>query len=152
MIKNAMIGMLSIVSIFFVVYANLKANEAEKQRQIAQEQEKAAIEAAAEARRQAAEATHSEALRLVAENQLQAVIDITNNEELVRSNISLRAQLERTWDERDDLRRIANEARDEASRQRVIAEENHIEAMRQSKKANDQIEKLKKELEACQNQ
>jgi hypothetical protein len=170
MIKNIMIAALSLGILFLVVFANLKANEAKKQRQLAQEHEKAAIEAAAEARRQEVMAQNlmqevqieaSEYKELLNASDLgQKVLEL--KEEVARQHlisqeqeqvaIEASAEARRQEAEAIKMQELAEASREEAEKQRALAEENHIRAVRLSEKAKEQIEKLKKELEACQSQ
>lgn len=55
-IKNILLIILIVYGLGMTVFANLKANEAEKQKQVAAQQEIMAIEASAEARKAEAEA------------------------------------------------------------------------------------------------
>ncbi|SMD36978.1 hypothetical protein SAMN04488029_3172 [Reichenbachiella faecimaris] len=71
MIKNIIIGVLSLFIVFFVVYANIKAKEAEKQVAMAQSNLELAEENAALAKAEEKKATEAAAMALVEQQKVQ---------------------------------------------------------------------------------
>lgn len=69
--KNILIGLLALVSVFFVVYANIKANEAEKQRLQAELNIKLAYEQEAKAKAQEQKATEAAAKALIEQKKAE---------------------------------------------------------------------------------
>ncbi|MEO9964703.1 MAG: hypothetical protein ABJF11_02875 [Reichenbachiella sp.] len=69
MIKNILIGFLILVSAFFIVFANIKANEAEKSAMQAQLNLELAIENEAKAKAQEQKAVEAAAMARIAERK-----------------------------------------------------------------------------------
>lgn len=81
MIKNIVIGVLSFLTVFFVLYANIKANEAEKQSILAELNLKFAEENEAKAREQEKKVVEAAALALIQQRKaekLQQELDECN--------------------------------------------------------------------------
>lgn len=82
MIKNIIIGVLSLFIVFFVLYANIKANEAEKQVIMAQRNLELAKENEAKAKAEEQKAVEAAALALIEQKkaeELQKQLDDCKN-------------------------------------------------------------------------
>jgi WD40 repeat protein len=131
---------IAVGALFLVVFANLKAKEAERQKIVAQEQEQAAIEAAAEARRQetiaiqqkeAADEARAEAdkQRVAAE---AAKVEADKQRDIA---IEQERQAIAAKNEADEQRKEAERQKEEADRQKGIAEEQTIIAKQEEENA-----------------
>jgi WD40 repeat protein/energy-coupling factor transporter ATP-binding protein EcfA2 len=121
------LGAAALVSIFFVVYANIKSNEAQKASEEAKVQQELAVKNADDAEKQAALAEEQAALARKAENKATAAL---KEAEVAKIEAELQAD-------------IAKKQKAEADKQRQAAEEAQIEAAESAEQAKIEAEKAR---------
>ncbi len=128
-------GLAALVSIFFVVYANIKSNDAKRQAEIAKEKSILAQVKSDEAEKQAALAKKQEAE--------------ANKQSILAQENSLKAQQQAEIAEQQsalakEQARIAQEQTDEAQKQQEIAQEQSLLAKKEQKKAEEAADRAEK--------
>jgi cell division septum initiation protein DivIVA len=156
MVKNIIIGVLLVGVLFLVVFANLKASEAERQKQVA---EQYATEAQLVAEKAAAEARRLESIAIMQKEKAEELNELLNQSDLGQEVLKLQflvkeyeqaattaaAEARMQLAESLSMKESAESSQEEAEQQRAMAEQ----AMQE---AQNQISELKKLLTACQNQ
>lgn len=130
------LGFAMLVCIFFVVYANIKANEAEKQTIQAELNLELAKENEAKAKEEEQKAVEAAAKARIAERKAL--------EEKKAADIA-RAQAELEKQKAEEQRQLAVQAQAEAVEQQKLAEENAREAERQSELAKQNAERAEQQ-------
>ena len=179
MLKNIIIGLLAIATIFLIVFANQKASMADEYKIMAKKQEEESFRQAAVAREAQAEAEFervtAENTRDEAEAQRLLTLAAVKDKDLVNTYLKLQKELEKqkafatkameasievrndAETARDMAIEAQEEAQEEAERQAALAEEVEAQVMYEKEKsanaltqAEARISELEKSLKDCQ--